>query len=292
MTITIVRSDITEVSCDCIINPANCLGEMRGGLSDSIRVAGGDEIENEAKKAGLALGKATATTAGKLDAKYVIHTPTMEKPVEKADPENVRLATKAALETATKLGLKNIAFPALGTGTGKLHPHLAARLMNNEMRKFPDLDIRLVARNENMEESFKCELESEEFASSMSVVLHKGKVLLLQRSDKVCGFNGWYHGPAGHVDRGKTPDEISIQEIVEEAGIPKDQLKFIDGGKKFTLDKYGVTFNRYYYLYESSTDEFKLNWESSDGRWVDPKDVDNFKTMKEFKEALQAFNLL
>jgi O-acetyl-ADP-ribose deacetylase (regulator of RNase III) len=154
--IIVKKGDITEEECDAIVNPANSLGYMGGGVALAIKLKGGKEIEEEAvRKAPIPLGKAIATKAGKLKCKFVIHSPTMQKPAEKIPLENVRLATRAALELAKELKIKSIAFPGMGTGVGGIKAEDAARVMIEECKKFEDLEIRLVAFDENLYQAFK-----------------------------------------------------------------------------------------------------------------------------------------
>jgi len=129
-------SDITKLNVDAIVNPANSLMIMGGGVAGAIKRAGGVEIEEEARRyAPVPVGKAIATSAGRLPARYVIHAPTMERPAMRIGVDNVRLATRAALEKADELGVKTIAFPGMGTGVGGVPPEEAARAMVEEIRK-------------------------------------------------------------------------------------------------------------------------------------------------------------
>lgn len=150
------RGDITQEECDAIVNPANSLGIMGGGVALAIKIKGGEEIEKEARsKSPIKVGRAISTTSGKLKCKYVIHSPTMEKPAQKIPLENVRLATKAALELATKLKIKSIALPGMGTGVGGISQEDAAKAMIEECKKFEDLEIRLMAFDERLYQAFK-----------------------------------------------------------------------------------------------------------------------------------------
>ncbi len=124
MNIKVVKGDITKVSCDVIVNPANSLMIMGGGVAAAIKAAGGEIIEKEAiKKAPVPIGDAVVTTAGRLNAKYVIHAPTMERPAMKTSYEKVRMAIEAALKAALDLNVRCIAFPGMGTGVGGLSPN-------------------------------------------------------------------------------------------------------------------------------------------------------------------------
>jgi len=136
VTITVTLGDITKVEVDAIVNAANSLLIMGGGVAGAIHRAGGREVQEEAnKKAPVPVGKAVATTAGKLKAKYVIHAPTMERPAMPTSKQNVKLAVKGALECARQLGITSIAFPGMGTGVGGLNIEEAARVMIDEIKR-------------------------------------------------------------------------------------------------------------------------------------------------------------
>jgi O-acetyl-ADP-ribose deacetylase (regulator of RNase III) len=136
VTITVTSGDITKLEVDAIVNAANSRLIMGGGVAGAILRAGGREIQEEAnKKAPVPVGKAVATTAGKLKAKYVIHAPTMERPAMPTSKQNVRLATRGALECARKLGVSIIAFPGMGTGVGGLNVEEAVNVMVDEVKK-------------------------------------------------------------------------------------------------------------------------------------------------------------
>ncbi len=130
--------DITKLEVDAIVNAANTRLVMGGGVAGAIKRAGGKEIEEEAVKQGpIKIGEAVATTAGRLKAKYVIHSPTMELDF-KTDEQKIRLAMRGALKKADELGIESIAFPALGTGVGGFPKDRAARVMVEELKKHID----------------------------------------------------------------------------------------------------------------------------------------------------------
>jgi len=135
--LSLVEGDITELAVDAIVNPANSLGLMGGGVAGAIRKRGGSEIEREAvKSAPIPIGKAVATRSGTLPCRFVIHAPTMNQPAEKTDIERVRRAIQAALQCADGVGLKKIAFPGMGTGVGRVEPGQAARAMVEAVRSY------------------------------------------------------------------------------------------------------------------------------------------------------------
>ena len=159
--ITVLTGDITEQKVDAIINPANSLMIMGGGVAGAIKRAGGKEIEDEAKEhAPVAVGKAIATVAGQLKAKHVIHAPTMEMPAMRIDKRHVQSAVRGALECAKQLKIITIAFPGMGTGVGGLSLEEAARTIVNEIKRHIDEGtslnrIVLVGFSENLTHAFE-----------------------------------------------------------------------------------------------------------------------------------------
>jgi O-acetyl-ADP-ribose deacetylase len=135
MVIHIAKSDITEMPVDAVVNPANSLGIMGGGVSAALSRKGGPTIQREAMSlAPIAVGAAVVTNAGQLWAKHVIHAPTMEEPGVKVGIENVRRATRAALIAAARHGFDTIALPGMGTGLGGVDPSDASRAIVDELR--------------------------------------------------------------------------------------------------------------------------------------------------------------
>ena len=157
MSIRIVKGDITQISADAIVNPANSLGYMGGGVAGALKRVGGTTIEKEAlSKAPIPVGSAIATTAGNLAATYVIHAPTMQRPAMRISADNVKKATRAAFTVAQHLGVNNIAIPGMGTGVGGVSSHDAAQVIVNIAKEFTDVfqEIILIDRNDEMIEAF------------------------------------------------------------------------------------------------------------------------------------------
>lgn len=157
MPIVVKKGDLTQTVCDAVVNPANSFGYMGGGVAGVIKRVGGIEIEAEAiSKAPIPVGSAVFTDAGRLPCKYVIHAPTMKHPAMRIPKENVRLATKAALEIAVELGLKSISIPGMGTGVGRVPVNDAAKEIVEVAKCYEDKieKITLVDRNEKMVQAF------------------------------------------------------------------------------------------------------------------------------------------
>jgi len=156
--VVVKRGDITEERVDAIVNAANSLMIMGGGVAGAIVRKGGREIEEEARrKAPVPVGKAISTGAGRLPAKYVIHAPTMERPAQRIPLENVRKAARAAVEEALNLGVESVAFPALGAGVGGVRTYDAVKAIVEEVvknAKPPLKEVRLIAWSASDYEEF------------------------------------------------------------------------------------------------------------------------------------------
>lgn len=128
-TISLQQGDITEVKADAIVNAANNHLWMGGGVAGAIKRKGGKIIEQEAVKQGpIPIGEAVVTSAGKLDARYVIHAAGMGTDL-KTDEEKIRNATLNSLKRAEELKIESIAFPSIGTGVGGFPMDKAADIM-------------------------------------------------------------------------------------------------------------------------------------------------------------------
>ncbi len=133
--IALRKGDITEQETDAIVNAANNELWMGAGVAGAIKRAGGKVIEAEAIKQGpIPVGEAVVTRAGNLKAKYVIHAAVMGRDLV-TDAAKITEGTKNSLLRAEELGLKSIAFPALGTGVGGFPYTESARVMMTTVRE-------------------------------------------------------------------------------------------------------------------------------------------------------------
>lgn len=153
--VVVELGDITEFSGDAIVNPANTLMIMSGGVAGAIKRKGDSTIEEEARKhAPVPIGEAIATTAGRLKTKYVIHAPTVEYPASPSTREYVYKASRAALITARKLGVKSIAFPLMGAGVGGLTPEESIEeILKAVLEEGKGIEVHVVIRDQSTYET-------------------------------------------------------------------------------------------------------------------------------------------
>lgn len=143
--VSVVQGSILEAESQAIVNAANSLGYMGGGVAGAIKRAAGVGVEQEAVgQAPIPVGSAVLTSGGATKFAHIIHAPTMPQPGMAIPATNVALATRAALRLADEKGLASIAIPGMGTGVGGVAHADAAKLMVQEIRAFRPKSLRSV----------------------------------------------------------------------------------------------------------------------------------------------------
>ncbi|MDR1428432.1 MAG: O-acetyl-ADP-ribose deacetylase [Bifidobacteriaceae bacterium] len=123
MRIEIVRGDITRQRVDAIVNAANPSLYGGGGVDGAIHRAAGPELLAECRDVrataypdGLPVGHAVATGAGRLHARWVIHTVGPDLHRGQSDPDLLASCLRACLRVAGEMEARSIAFPAISAG--------------------------------------------------------------------------------------------------------------------------------------------------------------------------------
>jgi O-acetyl-ADP-ribose deacetylase len=150
MTMEVITGDITKFQADAIVNAANSSLLGGGGVDGAIHRAGGPAIleacmQIRNKQGGCNTGEAVITTAGKLPAKYVIHT---VGPVWNGGNSNEEALLASAYTNSLKLaeenGVETIAFPNISTGIYGFPKEKAAVIAVQTVSGFPEKRIRKV----------------------------------------------------------------------------------------------------------------------------------------------------
>jgi O-acetyl-ADP-ribose deacetylase (regulator of RNase III)/transcriptional regulator with XRE-family HTH domain len=154
MAFFLVRSDITKIQADAIVNAANTELLMGGGVCGAIfKAAGVEDLQNAcAALAPIDVGTAVHTPAFKLPAKYVIHT---AGPIYHDGKHNEeRLLSSCytnSLQLAQQLGCRSIAFPLISSGIYRYPKKEALEVAKRAILNFlegHDMDINLVLYDE------------------------------------------------------------------------------------------------------------------------------------------------
>ncbi|WP_020525381.1 O-acetyl-ADP-ribose deacetylase [Catelliglobosispora koreensis] len=148
MRLELVEGDITEQQVDVIVNAANSSLLGGGGVDGAIHRKGGPAILEACRALrashygrGLATGQAVATTAGNLQATWVVHT---VGPVWRPNEDRsalLRDCYENSLKVADELGAKTIAFPLISAGIFGWPPDDAVRQAAGVIQAFDPANL-------------------------------------------------------------------------------------------------------------------------------------------------------
>jgi O-acetyl-ADP-ribose deacetylase (regulator of RNase III) len=116
------QGDITQVAVDAMVNAANSALAGGGGVDGAIHRAGGptimQELDGIRKSIGRCpTGKAVATGAGRLPAKFVFHAVgPIYRDGLRGEAELLASCYRECLSMAEERGVSTISFPAVSTG--------------------------------------------------------------------------------------------------------------------------------------------------------------------------------
>ena len=136
--------DITRQQVDAIVNAANASLLGGGGVDGAIHAAGGPEILAECREIrrtrypnGLPTGEAVISTAGRLPARYVIHTvgPVWGQHGGR-EAELLAACYHNSLTLAAQHELETVAFPSISTGAFGYPRHEAALVVSQALSAF------------------------------------------------------------------------------------------------------------------------------------------------------------
>jgi O-acetyl-ADP-ribose deacetylase len=153
--IQLIQGDITKIQVEAIVNAANTSLLGGGGVDGAIHRGGGLEILMECQKirdrqGGCKVGEAVITTAGKLPAKFVIHTVGPVWNNGKNDEEELLSSSYLnSLKLASKYKIKSVAFPNISTGIYRFPKTTAAKIAITTVSDF-------LKMNEDISVTFVC----------------------------------------------------------------------------------------------------------------------------------------
>lgn len=137
--VLIKHVDITTVTCDAVVSPANSFGFMDGGLDYALSERFGWHLQETLQKrikdlpeGELLVGQAMVLETGDTRVPYLISAPTMRVPTNFNIPTSINayLAMKAVLINAqAHEHINSVAVPGFCTGVGRMQPIIAAREM-------------------------------------------------------------------------------------------------------------------------------------------------------------------
>jgi O-acetyl-ADP-ribose deacetylase (regulator of RNase III) len=153
--VEVVSGSLLTQKVDAWVSPTNSLGNMDGGLDALIRARLGVRIQARVKAeiasqfgGFLPVGSAVCVPTGRMYPSYLISTPTMTQTSQNISATlNTALACCAAFQAVAHqnryhaAGIRSVAVPGLGTGTGRVTPELCADLMWTAFNLFADREF-------------------------------------------------------------------------------------------------------------------------------------------------------
>lgn len=151
----IEKQDICSTDAEIIVNASNGIGYMGGkkgiqrhrkGVAESIHFSTHGEIQKEVKgKANLLRpqkkGTCFVTSAGCLNAKFIIHAVTMKYPGSFTSYGTIKKLIPEIIRKCNDLGCNSIAIPLLGTGTGGLKKDKVKKITESMFAKSDELEV-------------------------------------------------------------------------------------------------------------------------------------------------------
>lgn len=169
--INLYKGDITKIKCQAIVNAANTSLLGGGGVDGAIHRAGGNEILEECKKirakqGGCRIGEAVITTAGNLDAQFVIHTVGPVWNGNETEKELLKKCYKNVFELAKENNITRIAIPNISTGIYRFPKEIAAEIALSETFKF-------LNENEELEEIIFVCFDNENYLIYKEIIINR-----------------------------------------------------------------------------------------------------------------------
>ena len=150
------RDDLTALAVDAVVFYAREDLQLGSGYGGAIQARGGAAVKQELEKIpGIKMGEAVVTTAGNLNAEYIIHAcgPKFQKPETE---RKLRECMKSALTQADVKRFRTVAFPPMGAGFYGVPLNLCARVMLEVINDFAQSET-------SLEEIIICVIDQRDF---------------------------------------------------------------------------------------------------------------------------------
>ena len=121
------------------------------------------------------------------------------------------------------------------------------------------------------------------------VLKYKDRLLVVQRSEKLNFYPGYWNGISGFLDDHQSLNQKVFDELREELKMLKSEIKEIKLGEIFDQEepKYKKTWVVHPVLVEVKTDKVSLDWEAKNYKWLTLQEIKKLKLLPGFDEVLK-----
>jgi 8-oxo-dGTP diphosphatase len=123
-----------------------------------------------------------------------------------------------------------------------------------------------------------------------SFLEYDNKILILRRSQAVGTYQGKWAGVSGYIEEGNIPFKQSLEEIREETGLSRLDVKLIKKGEVLEVvdEDLGRKWVVHPYLFRvKDPTKVRIDWEHKEAKWILPQDIDKYSTVPKLKETWQ-----
>ena len=122
-----------------------------------------------------------------------------------------------------------------------------------------------------------------------SFLKNQDKILILKRSQDVKSMKGLWSGVSGVIENQENPLKRAEIEIFEEIGIRTNEIKLLKSGDELDIISPQYKNHKWHvfpFLFDTKKTEIKLNWESSDYKWIEIGELEKFETVPSLENVL------
>lgn len=123
------------------------------------------------------------------------------------------------------------------------------------------------------------------------VVMHGGKILLVQRSADLNLYPNYWNGISGFLDDHQSIEDKVREELLEELYIDESQIISIERGNVLVQEsrKYKKTWIVFPILVKVKTNKFDLSWEAKKAKWYEPSQINKLNLLPGFDVVVSQF---
>ena len=122
-----------------------------------------------------------------------------------------------------------------------------------------------------------------------SVLRNEGRILILQRSEKVGSYRGRWAGVSGYMEEGESPLETALREVSEEVSV--HDLDVVSEGTPVQVRNEDTVWKIHPFLLEVPDREIRTDWEHVDHRWILPGEIEEYRTVPGMRRVLRSLGL-